>query len=518
MSPIRRWTVAVLAFVAILITVAIIIPPREAFLLLILGGFGLLSFYYLVETSDLFHPFGFIGLVLLLEIVGTALDYYWIDSEDSTAYLLGANHSYLVKPAFIVFIGITALFLGFVVGREKRFGARLPTPPTRIDTHRLMRVAALYAVIGVLFFVLYLWLSEFTFSVGGISAKRTVQSQYIRWGVEFLGFAAIFQFLRGHEQGWSLFSFEAIPLWRLAVGFTLFAFIVSSRGLLIWFWILILVLIHYLRHRIRLLYAAGSASVAVVVAGFMLGLRKVATGAGDSLLTYLNPATAIFAIFDADRGGFTAITHVVNNTPGDLSFRWGQTLLYWVVFPIPRSLWADKPKNLGQTIAPTIYGTSNGTPPLIIGELYWNFAIPGVVVGMFLFGLFAAVAYTYLQVNSENPYVVLFYAILGTKVFVLADMTMTMVQFLKWLLPIGVVVLYISHSRLLQSLDWWLTDDGCQVPRNESLFVRTVIHSSAVRFVLGFLSFILAVGSLLYLRLARAWQTSRCRTILGRLP
>ena len=69
---------------------------------------------------------------------------------------------------------------------------------------------------------------------------------------------------------------------------------------------------------------------------------------------------------------------------------YGRTFLMFMVAPIPRVLWPDKPNvRLGPYVTQDILrlNTQSGAPPSAIGEFYINFGWAGVVFGMFICGV-----------------------------------------------------------------------------------------------------------------------------------
>jgi oligosaccharide repeat unit polymerase len=103
--------------------------------------------------------------------------------------------------------------------------------------------------------------------------------------------------------------------------------------------------------------------------------------------------------------------HIIENIPELLEFQYGKTLFTWVYSLIPRSLWASKPLVLvGPIIGRTIYSTTAGIPPGIIAELYWNFYLPGIVLGGVCLGWLMRSLYESLNPSiAPNRNVVLVY-------------------------------------------------------------------------------------------------------------
>jgi hypothetical protein len=83
---------------------------------------------------------------------------------------------------------------------------------------------------------------------------------------------------------------------------------------------------------------------------------------------------------------------VIETTPAQIPFWKGETFYPLLFKPIPRFLYSDKPEEIsGQTfghrygfLSPNDSSTSYNLPQLV--ELYANFGVPGVLVGMFFLG------------------------------------------------------------------------------------------------------------------------------------
>jgi len=92
---------------------------------------------------------------------------------------------------------------------------------------------------------------------------------------------------------------------------------------------------------------------------------------------------------------------------------------------------------LGEQIRDTFwphYG--GGTPPSILGFLYLNFHFIGIIVGMFLLGIFSKMVYGYLLYNQQNRGVVLLYGL-------------TLLGFITWMIRSGDFV-HVAHGYVIR--------------------------------------------------------------------
>jgi len=90
----------------------------------------------------------------------------------------------------------------------------------------------------------------------------------------------------------------------------------------------------------------------------------------------------------------TSIAAIVSDTGRWVDYRYGGTLILAPIgLFIPRVLWPDKPNiSIGREFGETFrlrgaldYETY--IAPTMVGEFYWNFSVPGVVVGMWCLGM-----------------------------------------------------------------------------------------------------------------------------------
>ncbi|MFN2595926.1 MAG: O-antigen polymerase [Pyrinomonadaceae bacterium] len=79
---------------------------------------------------------------------------------------------------------------------------------------------------------------------------------------------------------------------------------------------------------------------------------------------------------------------ILARVPNDVDLLYGSSYFALLTLPIPRSVWPDKPGQVGGLVGEVFFNSPSGTPPGPIGEAYWNFHIPGVVIVFFVFGTF----------------------------------------------------------------------------------------------------------------------------------
>lgn len=120
--------------------------------------------------------------------------------------------------------------------------------------------------------------------------------------------------------------------------------------------------------------------------------------------------------FQNDLSIYQPFLAVVDAFPRDHDYTYGSSFAYVLVHPIPRVLWKNKPEPPIYEIIRGAFGGDNvflqiGVAYPNIGEYYANFGLPGIVIGMMLFGVGLRALYEYLRLHSENDWVRIIYAL-----------------------------------------------------------------------------------------------------------
>jgi len=118
-----------------------------------------------------------------------------------------------------------------------------------------------------------------------------------------------------------------------------------------------------------------------------------------------------FGSFKSRLAEVTSLAAVVRDVPRWVPYAYGSTIFEpMLALFVPRMLWPDKPvfgmgREFGETfriVSPLDEVTNVAVT--VPGELYWNFSVPGVVFGMFLFGVVMRWAYRrYAEATLGHP-------------------------------------------------------------------------------------------------------------------
>jgi hypothetical protein len=86
-----------------------------------------------------------------------------------------------------------------------------------------------------------------------------------------------------------------------------------------------------------------------------------------------------------------SVEMIVAHTGADVPYQGGHTLVPLLGVFIPRLIWPEKPDVPTGRVVNRVFGVSEQEETYIspshLGELYWNFGWPGVVLGMSIIGL-----------------------------------------------------------------------------------------------------------------------------------
>ncbi len=337
-----------------------------------------------------------------------------------------------VFPEFlaVALIGALAFIVGYVLPHGDRLGRRLPALAADLRPQPAIRYALCLVAAATLLLTLFIYQS------GGLSALQELlrgrtatnaeffgaSNQYISQGVFLLIPAALlFMTVRASDQQGRL-TLLAIAC---VIAVMVVSFPLGARR-----WLIAMVggafALFFLQRDSRPA-VLPLLLVALVVLGGVTFYRQARVAAARENLgatsiaieSFSNPAASLRSIvLGPDSVPSLAFAVELTAVPERVRYQAGAGTFADLAFsPIPRNLWPGKPMSAADRLRTRLWGgPCDGSPGgtcldfTILGDFYLDFGVPGVIGGMFLFGLFLRSMYSYYRANQANRSVQLVYA------------------------------------------------------------------------------------------------------------
>ncbi|HJU56722.1 MAG TPA: O-antigen polymerase [Pyrinomonadaceae bacterium] len=165
---------------------------------------------------------------------------------------------------------------------------------------------------------------------------------------------------------------------------------------------------------------------------------------GELALTSETEETSLIEYFEqgavesAERAWVSSgLLPILARVPDDVDLLYGSSYVAFFTIPIPRSIWAEKPGQIGGLVGETFFNSPSGTPPGPIGEAYWNFHIPGVILIFFIFGTFHKWLVQSFVKYQQYPAAILIYL---TVLFTLDPSTPALIVCLMLVVPLIILL------------------------------------------------------------------------------
>lgn len=399
--------------------------------------------YLYRQKGGWFHPLVFTALwwglfrdvMPRLAIFANGLEYHRVAS-----FVPGINMDYLVAQSLILsIVGVIAMYAGYICSGNFR------VPKLKFDEPRYVKVkVSCVAMISAL--SLFVLVRE-AGGIGSLMVQRGMASD-MRITAEIGGH---WQMLVSLFPTACLVWLAIVPkVWRDPFFYSLFAlallmiYIATGSRSSIVVPLLIAIAIWSLHYR-KLPYGKGI--LVAIVTVFLIGVlgevrdksRRVDTVTEIHLESgFIDGIQLGLETITVNKGEFDGFYGILAKVPEEVDFLWGESYLSIPVAPIPRAIWPSKPEAGGKLNAAYIFGNPlSGIPPGNIGEAYWNFHVPGVIIVMLLFGVVLKwFARLYVQ-NDGAGWVVAVY------LFTLFYLQPNSPSFYSWFHAIIPIVLFI---------------------------------------------------------------------------
>jgi oligosaccharide repeat unit polymerase len=378
---------------------------------------------------DWFSPWNMmfygVSITVFLRAIYITFDIPDSDTIDQV-FLGGRPKEFLLVPMLILLIGMSMTTLGYLAGPDvpRRISYKIFQSDDWAETRFWVVVITLqlFSIFGVLLFIKY---SAGQISMDNISAHRGLSEDlpdyrsygYLRWLVSLSDIASCLLVVKIVSERRVYFK-QLIAFVAFLIASTtslLFSFIVQVRsGLAAWF-INVVVILYYLRNKKLPLFRLAILFMFILIPiRYMTGLRPGSSFgevSPSNLVTIRSFEPMILATNGID---VSKTAHIMAAIPESLDYQYGATLLRIVYLWIPRQIWPAKPVNVDTTVGMAVFGaTSYGAgavPPGLIAEMYWNFWIPGIIVGCSAAGYLVRIIYTQFRRYDTNRNVIILYA------------------------------------------------------------------------------------------------------------
>lgn len=464
-----HWAPAVgLVFLVPLMLVGIV---DHSFLLISLGAVALaIMMVPILRTRqiDWFSPWNWMFYAVFLGVFLRSI-YITFDIPDAftiqSGFLLGKSKEFLLWPMVLVLLGLCCMTLGYLAGPS--VSRKISYKVFQSDDWAENRFWVVVFILQLLSFIgLYLYIKNTAgqISMENISSHRGISADlneynsysYLRWLISLsdivscLLVARIISERRFHFK--KIVAFMALLI-STATSFFFSFFSQTRSGLAVWF-LNIVVIIYYLRNKKLPLFRTITLFIFVLVsARYMIGLRA-GSGFDKFSLSNFNMIRLFEPLILSINGiDVSKTAHIMAAIPEYLDYQYGATLLRIVYLWIPRQIWPAKPVNVDTTVGMAVYGAetygAGAVPPGLIAEMYWNFWIPGIIVGCFSAGYLLKIIYTQFKRYDTNRNVVILYTtcFMGMGAgFMGSGFASELMGFLMTFLP-SIIVLHIITKR-----------------------------------------------------------------------
>lgn len=467
----REFLVIAIALGGLLGAGIIFFSVRETIPIIVLLPVVLLSaalFPVLVRSfrkgADIFEPIHVIGWTYTLCYVIAPLLMVTLDIWMCPH--IGDRYESLSRALFYTLLGVLMLYLGYWSRAGVRLAAIAPSPRP-VTVRRIQTFALVYGVVGLVCYFAFMYLagglSNFYANVGW-RVNFFSSRGYLLWGAILLLPAIALWFSALLHKGKTA-SIVSRFLFLLFFAVTVILFLIlANRTRVVILFLLPVMIYHYMRSPISMRAVfIPVLSLFLVVAGplhwFRIAPESVRTDPGLFAEFIYERLPTMLESVPTNLGYVEILMAILERFPEDVDYQWGKTYAAFLFSPIPRFLIPEiKPYGGGVIVTQTIFPelevpnpehplenrfASSGVVPTLVGELYLNFSLPGVIAGMFVYGVLLRFLYAYLLRNRKNIGLILIFSFVSSTLIYqlsLGDFATAMAATFIYLIPVVLAV------------------------------------------------------------------------------
>jgi oligosaccharide repeat unit polymerase len=359
---------------------------------------------FLAKKLDLFAPWTYMFYYVLLNVF---MRLVFIDFEvngDVTdingIFYLDKSRNFMVESALILLIGfifLTAGYLG-IKSRPLPLAQHIFTSNT-YNSNRMKWSVTLMLGVSLSAFVAFVGLTFVSideFTVAMLSKHRGLSEDigeykaygYLRLLVGLSSIVVYIAYIQLKDSGKDRAFYRAACTLGMMVSISM-SFYSQSRAALMFVFFNLIFLSYYVSKR-RFPWKAFVVALPAAIALFYI-TSALRGGSGVTLESRVTPMAVISPIV-LNNGGIDASKtgHIIDYIDATQDYKFGSTLVQFVVAIVPRQLWERKPANIDTFIGEKIYGANifgaAAVPPGFIAEMYMNYSYLGIIFGCLLLG------------------------------------------------------------------------------------------------------------------------------------
>lgn len=393
---------------------------------------------------DVFHP-----LVLFsfsFTIGGVIRTSYYVSRYPATDLPYGLSIADLKVAIVVIIVAFIVLVSGYYAKIGKRVSKIFTLDGVRRVNYNIVRYSSVVLLlIGICLFTLLFRDLSFGQVFLEISSKRNFENGYLVWGAEIIYVSFILIYTIGILGGKKKTSYRFVMFVSFVIYLSI-GFFMSRRGMILKGFLIPAVIHHYGKEKIGITKVITGGACFLLLFSLMAGMRRKAFSGIYEMIEFVESKfpEEIYSSFVTGHYLFdiTTVATLIRDVPKSLGFQYGKTMVTWVLMPIPRSVWPEKPTAVGQLVGANIYDQGigkigGGVPPPLPADLYLNFNIVGVIVGMFVFGIFVRIAYSLVTDRDTSFLSLITYSLLLTTLISMFNggFSKPIVGFLKLYIP-----------------------------------------------------------------------------------
>lgn len=419
--------------------------------------------FLLVKKIDLFSVWSFLFYSVFFGVLCRCI-YIYFDipnkSKIDEVFLLNKDKSFLIPSMFLMFFGSISMVIGFIFPRRKKTFNKKIFKYDHWNERKFFILTTSIACLSLIALIKFIALQGGLFSLSSISNYRGISTNlsetksysYLRVIISLSGvnFLLLYSWLFNYR---TKRIFASVLLVASFIIYVFFNIYVSQRAAVFFTFINIIALSYYFNgskfSQRKFLLAIIPA---LLIFQLMSALRKdnnllYQQGFNFRFLKSLEPAILTTNMVDVSK-----TAHIIQAIPEKIDYQYGYTFTTALFAWIPRSFWKNKPvTNFDNIIGMEVFDAktygSGGVPPGIFAELYWNFWIPGVLLGCMLVGMYLKVIHLTFKYYHSNKNSILIYVtvfMMNGVWLVGSSFTSTLIGLLTTLIPLWWMLNFIT--------------------------------------------------------------------------